>query len=154
MQYQWKLGSHVHGKLSPQTVGERLEKIRAGSQLTAETVVEDARPPEAALHPAFEWDDTVAAEEFRKAQARQLIGAVVVAVNSDEPERLIRAFVVVNEAGEDSYEAIAMVMEDANLRQQVLARAMREFQQWQTRYRDYVELAKVFAAASKVKVTV
>lgn len=153
MIYQWsKTSRSPRPGLKAQDVGERLEKIRAAAELTAERVVEDARPPEAVLHPAFEWDDFAAAEEWRKEQARALIRAVVVSTDSEEPDRTIRAFVVVSELGEESYEAISTVMEDPVLRSQVLARAMREFKAWQARYQDYAELAKVFTAASKVKV--
>lgn len=152
MIYQWTQGAHRRGGITAQMAGERLERIRSTGELTAEAVVEDSRPPEAVLHPWFEWDDRIAAEEFRKEQARNLIRNVVVAVSPTEPERTVRAFVVVNELGDDTYEAIHTVMEDSQLRKQVLERAMREFQSWQRRYQEYAELAKVFSAAAKVKI--
>lgn len=152
MIYQWKKGAHSPVSLKAQDVGERLERLRSKGELTAEVVVEDARPPESVLHPAFEWDDRAAAEEYRREQARLLIRSIVVPI-SDESEQTVRAFVVVTELGEDSYEAIHLVMENAQLRAQVLTRAMREFKAWQTRYQDFAELAKVFAAGAKVKVS-
>jgi hypothetical protein len=42
-------------------------------KLTAEIVVEAARDKRSALHSCFTWDDTLAAEEWRKEQARRLI---------------------------------------------------------------------------------
>lgn len=58
-------------------VGEELRRIHdANGRLTPEIVVDDARPAEAPLHPAFTWDDAKAAEEFRLMEARDLIRAV------------------------------------------------------------------------------
>lgn len=54
-----------------------LEKLAAanGGNLTAEFVVQAARSKKSPLHSFFTWDDTLAAEEYRKEQARRLIQA-------------------------------------------------------------------------------
>jgi hypothetical protein len=151
--YQWKNGSKPHGGVPAQVVGERLQTLRdRGVRLNAQIVKEDARPPESPLHKAVFWKSpNEAAEAWYDDQAGYLLRSVVISSSTD-PNETMRAFVVVNDVGEDAYEAIATVMEDPDLRAQVLARALREFKAWQTRYHDFAELAKVFAAASKVKV--
>lgn len=45
-------------------------------RLTPDLLIEAARDPESVLHPRFEWDDSVAAVEYRRAQARALIRTV------------------------------------------------------------------------------
>lgn len=66
--------------------GQELARIHErDGVVTAAAVVDEARPEDAALHPAFEWRDEVAAEHYRKHQARSLIKAVtVVREHSDE----------------------------------------------------------------------
>ena len=65
--------------IKPSVVGQAFEKITtAKGPVTPEAVVNAARPEEAPLHPVFEWDDSVAAENYRKGQARTLIRALVV----------------------------------------------------------------------------
>lgn len=60
---------------------DELEAIRTKAQdglLRAKDVVDFARSnPDSKLHAHFEWDDSVAAEEFRLHQARGLIRAVI-----------------------------------------------------------------------------
>lgn len=152
MIYQWKPGSHV-SKISAQVAGERLEWLReTHGALSAEIVVDDARDPDALLHPVLEWRDEVAAEEFRKTQARDLIRSVVFVPDeaASEDAAPVRAFVVVGEVGELSYTSTYVAMADETMRQQIVARALRELRQFQAKYSGLTELAEVFAAATKI----
>jgi hypothetical protein len=151
MVYMWKGGAHIRGSLDAQAVGSRLESLRQlFGQLTPEVAVEDARPVDALLHPAFEWDDVAAAEQFRLVQAREIIRSVVV-IPSNKPDATpIRAFVVIGEIGDRSYTSTYAAMADPELRQQILARALRELRQWQAKYRELEELASVFEVVERV----
>lgn len=65
--------------LSAQQAGEALAALEAeAGSLTPPLVVEAARPSEAPLHPAFEWDDAIAGERYREHQASALIKTVEV----------------------------------------------------------------------------
>ena len=55
-------------------------------KLTASQVLEVARSPDSPLHPYFEWDDSIAAEQWRLEQARELIRRVKIVVEIDEVE--------------------------------------------------------------------
>lgn len=148
--YGWKHGAH-QGKLDAQAAGERIEALReANGQVTAEIVLDDARPKRSLLHPAFEWDDKVAAEEFRKEQARDLIRSVVLTSEVDDSPP-VRAFVVVSEFGETGYTSIGVALSEPDLRRQILQRALRELRQWESRYHELQELAKVFTAAKEIR---
>ena len=60
-----------------QTAGSELDRIRRrDGTLRPDVVVDEARPEEAPLHPAFEWRDQVAAEQWREHQASTLIKVV------------------------------------------------------------------------------
>ena len=115
--------------------------------LTPRSVVDDARPEDAVLHPCFEWDDGVAAGKYREDQARYIIRGVVAQMpEAGEDAAPVRAFVSVVQNDQQSYTSTAHAMSDADLRQQVLQRAWSELQDWRDRYKDYKELAAVFTA--------
>lgn len=148
MVYKWKPNSRI--KLDPQAAGARLEKIRVrhGGELTPHHVVQDARSTKSPLHPHFEWDDIAAAESWRREQASHLIRHLVVEIEAAEGEepRTTRAFVSLKTEAGDRYDSIVRVMSDAEKRAQVVARALAELDIWRERYRDYEELADLFAA--------
>lgn len=153
MKYAAKSGSRL--KINVQSAGERLEKIRKkhDGRLLPKDVVEDARPEKSLLHPQFEWDDSTAAEEYRRVQARELIRAIVVVeVKDDGPKGPVRAFVHVLQNGDDeeTYTHIDCVMSNPDLRDQLLDRAKEELLSWRRRYDNLKELAAVYEAIDLV----
>lgn len=73
--------------LSARAVFVELERIRMNrGGLRPNEVVDEARPDTAPLHPAFEWNDQVAAEEWRTHTARRLIRQVHVINEVSESE--------------------------------------------------------------------
>ena len=77
--YSYRKGFGVRG-LEAETAARELNRIRVerGGKLEPSAVVDEARPEDAPLHPAFEWDDDAAAESYRKLQARNLIRSIQV----------------------------------------------------------------------------
>ena len=152
MIYQWKNGSTA--RIDAQTAGETLERIRVwnNGRLTSEEVLRSARDPDCPLHPAFEWDDTAAAEAYRLEQARYLIRSIeVVVAKPDAPAAPIRAFVSVIRDEDRSYTSTAHALSDADLREQVLRQAWRELEAWRERHAELVEFAKVFASIDQAR---
>ena len=74
--------------IDAQTAGSELDRIRRrDGTIRPDVVVDEARPEEAPLHPAFEWRDPVAAEQWREHQARTLIKVVrVVPADANESQ--------------------------------------------------------------------
>lgn len=100
MVYQFRPGTRSAG-VKAQVVGEELERIRArDGKLETATVVDEARPEGAPLHPVFEWNDSVAADEYRLWQARALVRSVEVAPEK-KGEEPAPAYVHVRATGED-----------------------------------------------------
>lgn len=61
-------------KIDPEVAGERLAAIkkgRGGGVISPAAVVEDARPKDSPLHPAFEWCDAAAAKRYREEGAAE-----------------------------------------------------------------------------------
>lgn len=152
MIYEWKEGARMSKDVNPQVVGETLDTIRSlHGGITAALVVEEAEPEHSPLHPAFEWDNATAAHEWRLHTGRHLLRSIVIRSES-EPDKLpIRAFVVVNIEGDDLYTSTTVAMSDTRLRQQVLARALKELDIWDRRYREIEELANVFEALDRAR---
>jgi hypothetical protein len=72
-----------------QTAGSELDRIRRrDGTIKPAVVVDEARPEEAPLHPAFEWRDPVAAEQWREHQATTLIKVVRVVPAAPVEERV------------------------------------------------------------------
>lgn len=82
--YTFRNGTRISG-VNAQTTGEELARIQnAHGAITAPLVVDEARPTDALLHPAFEWNDLVAAEQHRQHQARNLIRSVQIIEADDQ----------------------------------------------------------------------
>jgi len=101
---------------------EALRREKAG-MLQAADVVEQAKSPNSALHPYFEWDDTIAAAVHREHQARGVIRAVVTFLpNANGHPVAVRAYVSLpdDRAARAGYRAVAEVMADDDLAAQAL----------------------------------
>ena len=151
MRYQYRDRNRFG--VEAQVAGDRLEEIRQAHDgfLDPHDVVDDARPNDAPLHPAFEWDDARAAEEHRRRQAAELIRSVRVVHqgdDQDEPDRREIAYVSVKppEGGPPRYVTAATALSDEDLRRQVLDDAIRALEQLRARFGHLTELAEVFQA--------
>jgi hypothetical protein len=137
-----------------QVVGETVERIVAvHGGITPPMLVEEARPPDAPLHPAFEWDDRVAGEKYRQEQAGYILRMLVVRQVDDDPlPEPMRAFVSVETPqGDNRYVGLVHAMSDVELRNQIVERAWRELLQWRSRYARYEEFANIFRAIDEVR---
>lgn len=147
MVYQWKEQARV--PIPAQVAGEAIERLRGKDkrQVTPAQVVEAARPRKSPLHPAFEWDDSVAAERYRQDQARYMLRSLVTLVEPTPGEPVeVRAFVTFEAKEAPGYMPVTVVMADGKLRRLVVERAWAELREWQRRYRAYDELADVMVA--------
>ena len=153
MVYKWKSGARA--PLPAAVVGAELERIRqkVGDAFTPANVVDAARPVKSPLHPAFEWDDSVAAEEWRREQARYMIRCVVLVNPADEADEGARAFLscTEEESGTPSYTTQERAMRDPTLRDQVLLAAYRDMHAFEKRYAQLQELAEVLESMKRVR---
>ena len=146
--YRWKRSAHIGG--DAQAVGEKLENLRLthGGKLTPETVVKAARSKRSILHDSFEWDDSVAAARHRKDQARYLLRSITVVLVQEkgEKEREVRAFVVVGPEKAKHYTSLIVAMSNKTSREQLVAEAWQELEEWRERFQEYEELGAIFQA--------
>lgn len=147
MVYTWKTAAGIN--IDAQTVGERIDELASQNNglVTPKVIVDDARPEQSLLHPAFEWNDIIAAEKFREDQARHIIRSVTVKYEeSPDQQNPIRAFVNVISEESRGYINIATAMSQEHLKNQVLTRAWKELQDWKKRYSELSEFSKLFQA--------
>lgn len=150
--YKWRDGCRLRG--SANSVGLELERIREDhGELTPNVVVEEASAPGSPLHCYFEWDDTAAADEYRKHQARNLICSVVVTYRKGNNKREVRGFLSL-ENGENpgrAYHPVEEAMTSAAMRARLVDRALRDAELWKMRYDRLVELAEIFEAIERTR---
>ena len=143
------------------TVEDELEEIRSkfGGVLYPHEVVNYARNESAALHGMFEWDDTVASENYRVWQARKLIKVFVRVLPSNAIEYPVYVSLKQDrynyaEDGDSlrgGYRSTIDVMSTPSLRKTLLEEAFEEIEKLEKKYQAIKELADVFAAARTAK---
>ncbi|MFH1184708.1 MAG: hypothetical protein V1755_06670 [Chloroflexota bacterium] len=147
--YQWSEGVRAPGDAQP--VGEWIDGL--GEEVTAAEIVEAARPKRSPGHCYFQWDDTVAAEEYRLAQARWLIRHIEIVVDGETTRAFHHVTIRTEEEEFDRsfYMSSVRISKQPALSNQVIQRALRELQGWKKRYKQYQEIfGGVFREIAKV----
>lgn len=144
MVYQWKTPGII--PVDAQTAGEELDRIyQRDGVVSPEAVVKDNTDPSAPLHGCFEWDDTKAAHKYRVSQAQHIIRTIVTIPDASPQKEPVRAFVNVS----SDYHPTRVVMENSDMRNELLASALAELKAFQRKYSALSELSGVFDAINK-----
>jgi len=155
MEYAWKKGFPWANRADPQAVANRiLELSSQDKHPTAWDVLEDGRRIDAPHHNIFEWEDSVAAEQYRLEQAGHILRSVVIVrTDTTDAKRPIRAFVhvVPPEQKGAAYVGIIEAMNNPEMRRQVLEKALDELDSWQETYNAYMEFQPVIEAIGEVR---
>jgi hypothetical protein len=140
-EYAWGTYSF---KIDPQAAGKILSDIYSEhGEVTSDLLVQYAKNKKSLIHNCFEWDDTKAANEFRKQQARTFIQNVHIVKYHKNGISDTRAYVsVLSESGR-SYQPTAVVLGDRELRLQILNEAKQNIAYWANELRKYKEFAKI-----------
>ena len=102
-----------------------------GGILKIEDVLEEARDESSILHKHFEWDNTAAAEQYRRQQARVLIQRCKISLVETEPVK-IRAFVSLPADRENGggYRLTSEVVSDETLKAEMLRDIQLTISRW------------------------
>jgi len=140
--YGWRTGATNNG--DPQAIGEELESIRQtfDGKLEPQQVVARARNEDSAMHDCFEWNDSAAADGYRKWQARKLIREITIRVEHHEKEVQFVNVIVTAPTGEREqyYTTEDEALADPATRNYVLQTALREAERWAAKYKHLQEL--------------
>jgi hypothetical protein len=128
---------------------QRLADGRGGI-IQATEVVEAARDDASPLHDQFDWDDSIAAREWRLVQARNLLRRVELVYQPPKGDTISYPMFTSlsddREAPGGGYRLTDVVLHRPELRQQLLLDAKRDLIRFKAKYGQLVELAAVFAA--------
>lgn len=138
MVYEWASGTVVRAEA--QLVGGEIESIEIK---TPEAIIDKARDESTELHRCFEWDDSIAAHEHRKEQARYILNHLRVIIKREdakEPEKsavIVKAYESVTVNNERVYMDVKKCLSDDELRSQVLARLKKQINESIKLLHDY-----------------
>ncbi len=133
------------------TALQSMAKARGGI-VSPQEVLEEARKENSPLHSCFTWDNSVAGERYRLAQARVLLRVTVQYLPANKDRSPTRVFVSLtpDRSRDGGYRVLADVLDDARLRDVMLADALNELGSFERKYKKLSELAGVFKAIRKV----
>lgn len=101
-----------------------------------------AEHPTSELYKCFTWDDTKAANEWRKYEARQVVRLLVFEdINEEEPTK-----VRVLQKTADAYKPVTQIVRNEDEYKELLKRAKAELASFRERYKTLVELETVLEA--------
>lgn len=118
------------------------EEVHELSEITAEAVLEKGRDENSELHKCFLWDDTEAAERYRKTQAYQIIRSFVIEKIKTEDKVNVRAIQLSSEP--KVYKPTRVILQQKDEYQELLNRALRDLEIFQQRYKTLSELEGIF----------
>ena len=163
-QYKWKSEGYgvINTSIDANIVGKSMEEIEEKyGEISAERLLEYARPEDSPIHDLFEYDDSVAAECWRRKQANVVIGCIVIVEESvsssdetietqiveEEPRETI-AFLNIStqRSGKGIYISTKKALSQEDTRQIVLQRALEDLRLFKRKYHYLSELSKVFEA--------
>lgn len=154
MVYEWKGRKYA---INANVVGKEVERLeQEQGEVTAKGLVDAARPKDSALHKLFEWDNTKAAEMYRKQQAVQVLCALAVVREDMKEPTTVRAYMnVADEADNPTRRTGTFINTDAAFtdpekRAMILRVAVRDLKEIRQRYDALTELAEVFEAIDRL----
>lgn len=123
-----------------------------GGLLQPETVVQEARPASSPLHSRFEWDNTVAGQQYRIWQARHLIRiSVEVLAGTKESMNVFVSLSPDRNKESGGYRVLTDVLTDKQMRLQMLHDALEELELFREKYKRLKELSEIFSAIKKAR---
>ena len=144
--FSWEYRVPGLQKVSAQVAGEMMEQLEQSEKgLSPETLLDANRDENAPLHGEFEWDDAVAAEEYRLNQASGIIRNIIRITVETEEKNYVRAFVPTGER-KQAYVSIATALTNEQWRKNLLEQAKRDMKSFSDKYRNITELSDVLTA--------
>lgn len=141
----WKVKGFF--KADAETVYKEITAL--GESFSPEQIVEAAKDKNSELHKCFTWDDTAAAESWRKHQARMLVAQLVIKTETTDREP-VAVRVIASTATRNEYKPVVKLIEAEQGYADLLARAINELKVFQQKYKTITELREIFAAIDEL----
>ena len=148
---KYKLGLEFNRKVKAEVIVKELKAIAKTGSLKPQDVVESARSKSSPIHSCFEWNNSVAAEKYRLAQASYLIRSVSVRFDSKQGPAYLRCFVSLDRNNDERrYEELEVAIKNPKSREEIVFQAWREYILWEAEYKFLSEFAAIFEAGREV----
>lgn len=150
MVYKWVSGYRT--SVNAQDAGEIMDRLAKKGKLTPQALVDEARPEDSPLHKGFEWDDTKAAENYRKVQAVTMIRAVVVSESEiiEEGSSDVKVKVFNLPERGTSYESLKTILVDEEKTDSLMARALAELRTYREKYASLEKLTRLMGVIDEI----
>ncbi len=139
--HAWKSG--VMFKTPAEEAYKVMSQLAQEDNLNAQALVDVSRPEEAVLHQDFEWRDEIAAEEYRKGTARNMINSIVIVREEQVDQEPIRAYFHI-EHSNPNYEHVEIIMQDEDKSEKLFHLALRELTAFRAKYNSLKQFKKLF----------
>lgn len=123
------------------------EELQTLEERTPDAIVELARNENSVLHDLFDWDDKIAADKWRKQQARIISCNLIVEKHDDKRDKPIELRLYHMSEKRGSYEEINFFASNADEYEKLLASAKRDLESFKTKYRTLKELKSLLEEA-------
>lgn len=155
----WKDGSFYKHLDANKVHEEGMTIYKECGNIEGQTIVNWAREhKDSEYYKGLEWDDSIAGENYRVIQARQITSNVIVQDLKDENTNSLsvdstipvntRAFYNVTRG--DGYEPVEVIMKDEDKYESLKQEAYKKFLELKKSYQFIVELKPIFDAIDKV----
>lgn len=147
MIYQW---GAIKYKVDAQVAGEEVARIASVKPLTAEAIVDESKAEDAPLNPIFEWDNEKASHEWRKQQARVMLGNLVTVQIDDTSVEATRAFINVSRS-DGEYVGMDIVVRTPSLSENMVRQAIADLNAYRKKYETVAAIKLHFDKLDKFK---
>lgn len=142
MVYQWINNAHI--KSDANVAGAMFEQLENTIGLTPQNLLDANRAEDAPMHNDFEWNDSVAAEEYRLTQARYMIRMLVFKPETEEVDATPqRAYFKVS--SDDGYENLSVIIKNEDMYNALMKQAQKELSAFRNKYKmlkEYLRFLK------------
>ena len=155
MVYEFRKGSRFSG--DPEAIYKEIVSI--GESRTPDQVVKKAKAVKSSMHRCFDWDDTAASTNWRRHQARQLMGSIIMfeaVVQEDEPEEpvIMRAFENVTtdgETGKRGYVTREQVIQTPDYAEEVKAELLAQIDSFENHLKTYEDVESLKRPVQEIR---
>ena len=141
MKGAWKIEGFYNADASK--VLDELSEL--GDEYSLSDVVEKAKDENSEMHSIFEWDDSVAGEEYRKIQAGKMVRNLVIVRNDETEEKTNVRYFVSTGKRDSTYTPTRLVIRNQDAYEELLKRALAELRAFKEKYSTLSELEEILA---------
>lgn len=141
MKGAWKIEGFYNADASK--VLDELSEL--GDEYSLSDVVEKARDENSEMHSIFEWDDSVAGEEYRKIQAGKMVRNLVIVRNDETEEKTNVRYIVSTGKRDGTYTYTRLIVRNQDAYEELLKRALAELRAFKEKYSTLSELEEILA---------